>query len=112
MPAVLARGGTALPGAVLHPDDAPDPSDIFLKPVVLMVSIGRAASPSRYLANSSGRPRRAAMATRSGSQDNASSSTSSPGSASRRDRNAAGLIPSAAAQRSTAAAAACAYRTA
>src|SRR5260370_10520266 len=112
MPAVLARGGTVFPGALLHPDEPPDPSDIFLKPVVLMVSIVRAASLSRYLANSSGRPRRAAMATRSGSQDNASSSASSPGSASRHGRIPAGLVPSAAAQRSTAAAAACAYRTA
>ena len=47
--------------------------------------------PSRYPANSSGRPRRAAMATRSGSQDSASSSASSCGPVSRRGWNAGWL---------------------
>ena len=73
------------------------------------------ASSSRYRANSSGRPRRAAVATRSGSHDSASSSTNSPGSAGGcrgTARLPSGTVREVAAQRTPDAARACAYLTA
>ena len=84
-------------------------------PAQIKAAMAALASSSRYRANSSGRPRRAAVATRSGSHDSASSSTNSPGSAGGcrgTARLPSGIVREVAAQRTPDAARACAYLTA